>query len=95
MPHNRHELNAGEDSRREDSRQVKNHAHTVSFLPQVVEALPGSGARGSTSRITEPAVEVQVLESCEAEAEERPDENEPQDEVISLGEADGIVDFAR
>lgn len=95
MPHNRHELNASEYSGREDSRQVKNYAHTISFLSQVVEALPGSGARCSASRITERAVEVQVLESCETETEERPGEYEPQNKVISLGEADGIVYFAR
>lgn len=93
VPHRGHELEAREQRGRQDAPQMEDDADPVGARPRVVEALARQGARGPLVA-AEDAPDVEVLEAGEGEAEEGPEEDEPQHKVVALGEADGVVDFA-
>lgn len=60
-----------------------------------VEALPRQGTAGlGPIRVAVCAVEVEVLEAGEGEAEQGAAKDEPEDEVVAMGEADGVIQLA-
>lgn len=88
------ELETRQQRGRQDAAQVEDDANLVEAPgPEVVEALARQGARGALVA-AEDAPDIEVLEAGEGEAKEGPDKDEPKHKVVTLGEADGVVDLA-
>lgn len=92
MTNSRDKLEAGEKSGREDAGKVYDDSGLLVCILVVIETL--AGARVGIVLGTEHAVVVQIVESCQDKTHQSARKNKPEDEVVTLGETDWVIDFS-
>lgn len=90
VSYSRHKLEDGEESSRKNTRQMHDDADILNAL-EVVVAFTGEGTADCGFRVAEDAFDVEEHESGEGESEQGAAKDDEQDEVVALGEADGVV----
>jgi len=86
-------LKADKNASRHDAAQVGDNANLL-MTHSVVVALAGQRMVPTTRRATEDAVEVDELEAGQGKSHHGTAENKEENEVVALGEADGVVHLA-
>lgn len=92
IPYDGYKLKASQKARRDDGVQVHPDPHLTICLRRVGVAL--SRGRLSVDGLTEDAMVVKQHEASETKAHEGTEADEPEDEVVAFGEADGVVDVS-
>lgn len=96
VPDDRHELEAHQKGSGQDGPQVHDDADAVSVatFPAVEVAFAWCSSFGWVLRVAEDAVDVEVHEAGEREAHEGANGDEEEEEVVPVGEVEGVIYLA-